>query len=159
MLRSQKWVESLADSFRKAYQQDESIRVFSKYNKENRKDFGLNELLFDISVCKINYLKSPRNKELAYIERAHWLVESEMAKDTRQLLYDFNKLIIGNAENKLFVGPLSRVIIDFLPELSKVAKYCSGNLYFSLIPHPADWENPGSNPRVWKFDGNEFKDL
>ena len=88
-LRSQNWVESLAVSFRKVYNKDVNVRVFSKYHTENRKEFGLNELLYDISVCKINYTESPKHKtKLAYIEKALWLVESEMAKDTRQLVYD-----------------------------------------------------------------------
>lgn len=75
--RSQNWVESLAIAFREAYSEDNSVRVFSKYHKENRKEFGLNELLYDVAVCRINHLESPGNKKrLAYIEKVLCFVES-----------------------------------------------------------------------------------
>ena len=158
--RSINWVESLADTFRKVNQKKDNIRVFSKYHDENRKDFGVNELLYDISVCKINYTESPKNKtKLGYIEKALWLIESEMAKDTRQLVYDFNKLVIGDAENKLFVGPSSEEIEKFIPKLGTIARNCNGFLYLCLIPHPEKWGTGSNKPKVWKFNGEEFINL
>ncbi|MDZ7742227.1 MAG: hypothetical protein U5Q03_10855 [Bacteroidota bacterium] len=138
--RSIHWVESLAEEFRKKYPREKNYRVFSKYHDQN-KDFGLNELLYDISVCKINYIESPKGKKLAYIEKAIWLVESEMAKDTQQLVYDFNKLLIGNSENKLFVGPLTSHNEDILELFNKIAVNCKGDVWLALVPHPGEWEN------------------
>lgn len=37
-----------------------------------------------------------------------------MAKDTRELVYDFNKLVIGDEENKVFVVPMQAKIIKSL---------------------------------------------
>jgi GTP1/Obg family GTP-binding protein len=140
--RSQSWVESLAEAFRKEYKDDKNISVFSKYHTRNRTDFGLNELLYDISVCKINYTESPKHKiKLAYIEKALWLVESEMAKDTRQLVYDFNKLVIGDSKNKLFVGPLSNYNDEILGIFKKIAKNCNGDIWVGFISHPGKWES------------------
>jgi hypothetical protein len=142
-LRAREWVEALANSFREHFKVDENIRVFSKYyeseNGEQRKDFGLNELLFDISVVKINKIESPRHKELTYIEKALWLVESEMAKDTRQLVLDFSKLVIGDVENKLFIGPLTSHDEEIMGIFKKIAVNCRGNVWVVLIPHPGEW--------------------
>jgi hypothetical protein len=156
--RSINWVESLAEQLRISYPDKDNYRVFSKYYSGNQ-DFGLNELLFDISVVKINKTESPRHRELTYIEKALWLVESEMAKDTRQMVHDFNKLVVGNSENKLFVGPLTKKIIEFLPELVKVANHCNGNLFLCLIPHPSAWGNEELKPFIYSFSGDSFINL
>ena len=156
--RSINWVESLAGEFRKVYPRDKDFRVFSKYHDQNR-DFGLNELLYDISVCRVNRITSPRHIELVYIEHAVWLVESEMAKDTRQLVYDFNKMVIGNAENKLFVGPLSEEIEKFIPKPGTIARNCRGLVYLCLIPHPEKWHTGINKPKVWNYNGEEFINL
>lgn len=162
-LRAREWVEALADNFREYYKKADNYRVFSKYysgeNEEQRKDFDLNELLFDISVVKINKTLSPRNIELPYIEKAEWIIESEMAKNTRELVYDFNKLIIGDAENKLFVGPISDEIEKFIPKLGEIARNCRGTVYLSLISHPEMWDKEHSRPKIWKFNGEEFINL
>jgi hypothetical protein len=149
-MRSQVWVETLAETFRDHYSKvDENIRVFSKYFKgkegKQRKDFGLNELLFDISVVKINTIESPRHKELTYIEKALWIVESEMAKDTRQLVLDFSKLVMGDAKNKLFAGPINTYNKEQLEIFKKIALNCRGNFWVALIPHPGDWKESKLN--------------
>jgi len=149
--RSIIWVESLASAFREYYQIKDNYRVFSKYYEdiETRKDFGLNELLYDISVCKINYTESPKHKtKLAYIEKALWLVESEMAKDTRQLVYDFNKLLIGDAENKLFVGPINTYNKEQIEIFKKIALNCKGNVWVAMIPHPGEWKKTNLNDGI-----------
>lgn len=46
--RSQSWVKALAEQFNKRYEGDTDIRIFTKSDYSNRKDFGLNELLYDI---------------------------------------------------------------------------------------------------------------
>lgn len=148
--RSISWVETLASEFRKVYRRENDFRVFSKYHDQN-KDFGMNELLYDISVCKTNYIVSPQRKRLSYIEKALWQVESEMAKDTRQLVYDFNKLVIGDAENKLFIGPLTSHDDEIMEILKKIAMHCRGNVWVVMIPHPGEWESKSISSHLEKM--------
>ncbi len=160
-LRAREWVEALAETFRKYYDElkEPNVRVFSKYSNYNRKDFGLNELLFDISVVKTATIQSPRHKELTYIEKALWIVESEMANDTRQLVLDFSKLVMGDAENKLFVGPLSEEIFNFIPQLCAVARNCNGLVHLCLVPHPEKWEKDETKLKMWFFESNKFIEI
>ncbi len=45
---------------RGAYSGDETVRVFSKGCDVNRKDFGVNELLYDVLVCRVAPLTAAR---------------------------------------------------------------------------------------------------
>ena len=74
--RSRTWVNLLHEQFAEQYRDFPDIKVFSKYHKENRADFGQNELLYDISVCRIGITTSAlRQKELMFINEALWQVE------------------------------------------------------------------------------------
>lgn len=162
--RARNWVKTLGEQFRhffEAYPErdDSDIRVFSKYDPTNRKDFGLNEYLFDILVCMVGKVTSAnQGKELYYIREAIWQVESEFALDTRQALIDFNKLVIGNAPNKLFIGPLVSEdrVQPYLNVIKPAAQVCQGTVYTVLVPHPKDWGNKDPKPiQMWEFsDGN-----
>jgi len=157
-LRSQKWVETLAGEF-KSLTQANCIRTFSKYNDANRTDFGLNELLFDILVCETGTVKSSAHqKELLYIKRAMWVVESEMAKDCRQAVIDFSKLVLADSENKLFIGPQVHDSASFIKVLKEPARYCKGKLFLALIPHPEDWDKT-DHVGVWRFKDFDWKKL
>ncbi|MCD6452983.1 MAG: hypothetical protein J7K77_01685 [Dehalococcoidales bacterium] len=87
--RVRHWVESLADQLRRYYEAwpgkiNPDIRVFSKDYDKNKRDFGLNEYLYDILVCRVGKVTSAKQgKELCYIRKAIWQVESEFALDTR----------------------------------------------------------------------------
>jgi hypothetical protein len=121
---------------------DPAVRVFHKGDAENRADFGLNELLYDVCVCQTAACPSARQgKTLRYVTKALWLVESEFARDSGEAVKDFNKLVIGSAENKLFIGPRVSAQTEsaYLDALLPVAGCCGGNVYVALVPHPADW--------------------
>ena len=143
--RSAEFVECLAGELRNYYQEEDRYRVLSKqYPGENQYEFGLNELLYDILVCKIDHVNAVRktDAELVFIKEGIWAIESEMAKNTREMLYDFNKLLVSSSRSKLFVGPLTSYNDEVLALLSNTAKdsLCNGAFYFTLIPHPDDWE-------------------
>ena len=143
--RSAEFVECLAGELRKYYQEEDRYRVLSKqYSNESHNDFGLNELLYDIFVCKIDHINAVRktDAELVFVKEGIWAIESEMAKNTREMLYDFNKLLVSSSRSKLFVGPLSSYNDETLALLNNTAKksLCNGTFYFTLIPHPDDWE-------------------
>ena len=68
MYRSGNWVKALAEQFREKYDGDSEIRIFSKSDDSNRKDFGLNELLHDVLVCKVGGVESSvHKKKLCFI--------------------------------------------------------------------------------------------
>ena len=50
--RSSDWIDCLGEIFLGHYT-NEDQRVFWKKNYSNRRQFNLNELLFDISVCQV----------------------------------------------------------------------------------------------------------
>lgn len=154
-LRSRKWVESLADQFRSAFPGDDLIRVFSKGHDRNRCDFGINELLYDVLVCRTDKVTScQQGKVLRFIQEALWQVESEFARDSGEALADFNKLVLGSARNKLFIGPHVHNPQAFLNVLIPPAKACSGSVFAALVPHPDSWDQP-TNHKVdlWQFPG------
>ncbi len=151
--RSQNWVEALAEQFQKRYEGDSEIRVFSKTDPSNRKDFGLNELLHDVVVCRVGEVESSvRGKTLLFIKEVLWQIESEFARDSRQALIDFNKLVLGSAHNKLFIGPQVRDNNKLIEVLTPAAKMCSGSVYISLIPHPVKWDDTSNNVKLWSLN-------
>jgi hypothetical protein len=105
MNRSKNWVKALAEQFKKRYEGDTEVRIFTKSDYSNRRDFGLNELLYDILVCRVGEVESSIHKEkLCFIKEVPWQIESEFAHNSRSVLIDFNKLVLGSGENKLFVA-------------------------------------------------------
>lgn len=151
--RSMEWVESLATRFRDAYVSDKSIRVFSRHSDENRKDFGVNELLYDVTVASVGSVESAfHKKKLFFVKESLWQIESEFARDCRQALIDFNKLVLGSAKNKLFIGPHVKDHDAFIKVLIPAAAACSGEVYAAFIPHPDEWDAKSSAPEVFQFD-------
>lgn len=155
--RSQAWLKALAKSFSQAYEPDSEIRVFSKYDPTHRPDFGLNEYLHDILVCRVDSVPSARHrKRLFYIKTALWQVESEFAPDSRQALVDFNKLVLGSAKYKLFIGPQVDDPEGFLKVFLSPAEACIGTVYVALLPHPQDWGKKSDHADVWKLSGKQW---
>ena len=151
--RSKNFVECLAEQLGQLHGKLEHVASMSKHRKGNRERFGMNELLFDVSVFQYDSVRSEHSgKDLSYVTKGLWIVESEMAKNKREALYDFNKLVLGRAENKLFVGPRVRDEKDYLRVLGKAATNCDGRLFVALIPHPSTWpvENE-EGVRVWEW--------
>jgi len=148
--RSRAWVEALADNLRCHYAQDRGIRVLSKHYACHRAEFGLNELLYDVLVCRVATVASAfHHKQLVYVHDVLWQIESEFARDSRQALFDFNKLVLGCAENKLFVGPHVANDEALLEVLLPVACVCTGKVYAALMAHPAEWTQDAAPISVW----------
>jgi|SRR3989338_5374984 len=153
--RSKNFVEELASHFREQYRGRESVFVLSKHFDKYREKFGLNELLFDVLVCDTGVVPSAlENQNLTFVLRAIWQIESEFAQDSREAMYDFNKLVLGSSEHKLFVGPQTADEGKYLQPLSESAKYCDSNTYVALVPHPSAWKKVQPSVRCWKFEGD-----
>ena len=154
MNRSRYWVEALAEQFQKRYEGDSEIRIFTKSDYSNRRDFGLNELLHDILVCIVGEVESSVHKtKLLFIKEVLWQVESEFAHDSRKALVDFNKLVLGSGKNKLFIGSQVKKGTEnsFLSVLRPAAGYCTGDVYVGMIPHPSKWVDIDNDVHLWVF--------
>ena len=154
MNRSLFWVKALAEQFKKRYEGDTDIRIFTKSDYSNRRDFGLNELLYDILVCRVGEVESSlHKKKLYFIKEVLWQIESEFAHNTRSSLIDFNKLVLGSAKNKLFIASTVKkgTETSFLKVLQPAAGYCTGDIYVSMIPHPANWVDTNNDIHLWVF--------
>jgi hypothetical protein len=92
--RSTTFVEAVAAQLRIYYDGDQ-LRVLSRNYPSNKKEFKVNELLFDITVCAIKETSSTKiGIDLFYIMEAIWQIESELEDgDYREALTDFNNLI------------------------------------------------------------------
>src|SRR5687767_9208819 len=76
--RSREWVRCLAGQLKGLYAEEPDVRVFHKGDDANRLEFGLNELLYDICICRTAPCPSARQgKTLRYVTKALWQVESE----------------------------------------------------------------------------------
>jgi hypothetical protein len=155
--RSRNFVESLATECRLFYANASDIVTFSKYHAENRADFGLNELLYDVCVCRTAITESCRKtKTLRYVQSVLLQVESEFARDSREALFDFNKLVLGSAASKVFVGPIVDDCDAFMEVLSGPATSCSGEVYAALVPAPSNW--PSSvEPQFYRFNAGGWQ--
>ncbi len=164
--RSRQFVEQLRLGLAGKYSDLGNIRGFSKHKGGSTLEFGMSELLYDVAVLEYDSTNSGKsNKELFYITRALWLVESELDPNKREALYDFNKLVVGASENLLFVGPVLKSEnehSDYLRVLADAAKYCSGNLFLALIPRPSDWDTATREEVttwVWAGEDNKWVEL
>lgn len=160
--RSARWVDALARELKRLYKGDDgNVRVFWRGRKKDL-DFKLSELLFDIAVCETEKTKSMgQRKKLPFVSRCLWLVESELAEksQSRSIVVDLSKLVMGRSEFKLFVAgvPLdtpsrSHREAKILDMCEKVAGRCSGTLYFCFIPYPSVWQELDADeygPSVW----------
>lgn len=140
----------------------DDVRVFSAYQRGNMDDFGTEHLLYDIQVCKIATTETADRKKdpLTYIQSALWQIETDFSQDITSAIYAFNRLVTGNAENKLFIGAQRSTGRDtYINTLKASAKACSGAVYLALIPHPAQWNEDEHEVTVWQFADDEWNEL
>lgn len=151
--RSCRFVNGVAFGLRARYANDPMVWVLSKYDEQHRHELGMNELLYDVHVVQIDTVTSARQgKRLAYVTNAIWRVESEFSRSTRETIYDFNKLVAGAAEHKLFIGPIRQDVDAVLKVLAVPARHCLGTVTVVFVPPPADWEAPGSTrAQAWPY--------
>ena len=166
--RSRQWVNALAKEFEVRY--DEKLhRVFWQGNPHNRKQFKINELLFDVMVCSVSRVASLKSasKRLEFIDQCHWQVESEFKRsDSRAVVIDMSKLVVGAAENKLFIAAKrhkKQSKLELLRLCARIARRCSGNVYFAFVAHPAEWEDVDKNddkkPKLYEWLAGDWERL
>ena len=161
--RSRKWVDGLAEEFNKKFRKDltqSNDIVFWQGNDGNKAEFGLNELLFDILVCQTEttWSMESKPKPLNFVSEASWIVESEFAENTRHILLDMSKLVLGTASNKLFiVSDRNDENEKLLDRLKPVAKKIDGRLFLAFVPHPRHWSKDCHMcPVLYRWESGKF---
>src|SRR6185369_11046055 len=101
--RAHAFVKEVANQFR-ALLPCTSHRVFSRDFEYPEQEFGYNEFLYDIAVCEVGKITFGNSNRITFAKKAVWLIESEMSNRAADVIADFSKLVIGAAENKLFIG-------------------------------------------------------
>ena len=157
--RSKRFVECLSIRLREACAEYDSVASLSKHHNDDRDKFGMNELLFDVTVVQYGSICSGKSrKKLTFIKKGLWAVESEFARNKREALFDFNKLVLADSENKLFVGPRNSQESDYRRVLGEAARNCAGNVYVALIPHPDQWPEKGAKDIVvWMWKSTDWE--
>jgi hypothetical protein len=153
--RSTYFVYQLALAFHGYHLNNPLIAVFSRKAPWHRSLFGVNEVMFDISVVELSQHVFSRVKPgLPFISKAQWLVESELALRSRNLLHDFSKLVLANSDTLLFIASQFKDRQAQLDMLASVAAYCKCNLYLILVPRPSLWTRKQPNIEAFEFVNN-----
>ena len=146
---------ALAETFQEKYDDTDVHRVFWLGNNDNREQFGINEFLFDVVVCSVSTVESlqRQSNRLDFIDQCHWQVESEFNRsNSREVIVDMSKLVVGSAENKLFIAAHRNFGEEELLKLcAGIARRCSGNVYFAFVAHPDDWDDDPAEPVLYEW--------
>lgn len=153
--RSATWVSALGRQFQVGYPRHHGYRVFWRANRSNRCAFGLNEFLFDVtvcSVCEVPSLQRPPT-QLEYVSHCHWLVESEFTTNTREILVDLSKLVVGAADNKLLVASHRSPEVEraLRSRCEAVAHRSGGRMFLLFIAHPSQWPDADRPPDLYEL--------
>ena len=157
--RERAFAKTLATQLESAYE-GEDVRVFSAYGRGNRPDFGSEQLLFTIEVCRVAAASSAHRKQesFCYIAEALWQIEIELSPDWRQVVFAMNRLCCGAAANKLVIAAQSADGNDiFLETLELGGAGCDGNLFLATIPHPRNWEDEEETLKVWQIADSKWQ--
>ena len=155
--RSQHFVACLAKELERNYEGRAGVFVLSGGFSKHKARFGVNELLYDVLVCEAMEIPSSSGQtRLTAVTKGLVAVESELARDSRQAVIDFNKLVLSSCETKLFVGSQVHDRVSFNKTLETSASHCSGHVHLALIPHPDKWDGLAAEEasvEYWKWDG------
>ncbi len=155
--RERAFVKALAHQLQHEFSGDD-IRVFSRFGRGNLGDFGTEQLLSDICVCRVDGARTGerQSREFLYVAEVLAQVDIELSREWRREVQALNRLIAGSAADKLLVAALpSRGSGETLATLQAPFAAISGAANLALIPHPSDWESTEAAPEVWQLnEGN-----
>lgn len=137
-------------------------RVFAKAQRGNAADFGANQLLHDIAVCRIGAGETAERKseDFHFIAQALWQIEIDFSREWRQTLYAINRLNCGAAAHKLLItSRLARSQSQFLNTLRAPSAAADGALYLAFVPHPADWDEDATSPQMWHIADGDWAEV
>ena len=162
--RSAAWVDALAKEFDRRYR-GKRHRTFwrRKCKDKSETEFGLQEFLFDVMVCSVSETKSLQRqpRPLKFIAECHWQIESEFSRtNTRDIIVDMSKLVVGSAPRQLFTTSHRRSRNEeLLEQCSELAGRCASELYFAFISHPDDWNRDPApkKPTVYRWIAGDWQ--
>lgn len=150
---------------------ERSLRVFykpepdvprSSEDRANYREFHLRELLFDFLIARADKVETDDDLTYAwYITEPIWAIESEFDRLERKGMWDFAKLPVTCAPNRLFIGPPRDR--DGRKTFVGAGRAClttgAKNVYIAAVPHPDDWRYRTAQQRaatlanigVWKL--------
>lgn len=144
--RARHFVLALADALREHEGND--VDALSRYHAGTRARFGTSELLHDITVCRSAQIV---DRTHWYVTEALWQVAAELGARDRDAIHDFNKLVLGSAQHKLFVAAAVDDPEALLRTLEPAAARCTGRVFLALVPPPSQWDAPDGVVRTWQF--------
>ncbi|MYD09630.1 MAG: hypothetical protein F4X02_06265 [Chloroflexi bacterium] len=156
--RERAFVKALAARLRNEYAGDD-IRVFSRFGRGNWREFGAEQLLSDICVCRVDSGRTGgrQSRDFLFVTEALAQAEVELSRDWRREVQALNRLIAGSAAAKLMVTALpARGSAESLETLQAPFAALPGAASLALIPHPADWETTEAAPEAWRLDEGEW---
>ena len=159
--RERAFVKALAANVEAAHTADD-LRVFYPFSRGIAADFGGESLLHDIEVCRVAFGETAARKPqpFAYITSALWQIAIELSHDWRQMVYAFNRLNGGGADNKLLIGAQGGdQLASLIQTLQPVAAAGAGVVYLALIPHPRAWDDDDAAPAAWRMEDGEWRAL
>lgn len=112
----------------------------------------MREFLYDIAVVEIDHTQFPYKKgNVAFVKRAVWQVESEVARNGTEIAKDMSKLCVGAADHKLLVARQTTQTKQqgWLDFIGRVAKGMAGDFFLGLMPTYSS--NCPDEARAW-FD-------
>jgi len=157
--RERAFVKSLATAFEGRYEGEE-FRVFSLYGRGNRADFGGEQLLFDLEVCRVASASSAERKQESFyvVTEALWQIEIDLSQDWRRVVFAMNRLRCGAAGNKLVIAAAPGARQErFLKTLEQPDAVRGEAFYLATIPHPRDWEDDEESLKIWQFGEGEWQ--
>ena len=161
--RSAQWVDALALQFEKNYRLEGRRRVFWRGREARVPHFGVKELLFDITVCSVSTTLSLQRdpQRLEFISDCHWQVESEFSGNTRDVIVDMSKLVLGSAENKLIVAAQrdEEGQRNVLAQCADIAMCCRTNVFFLFVSHPRYWLEDPHPPLLYEWIAGDWQKI
>ncbi len=156
--RERAFVKTLADQLKREFA-GQDIRVFSQFGRGNQRDFGTEQLLSDICVCRVGAGRTGgrRSQEFLYVAEALIQAEIEFSREWPREIQALNRLISGAAPEKLLVAALpSRGSGELLTTLQAPFAAMTGAAGLALIPHFCDWDRTEAAPEVWRLQADKW---
>ena len=163
--RSELWIETLSKHIDAYFENDLEIAVFRKTETNEFFSRGCgnerSEFLYDIQVCEMGKITPPVHKEskpLDYVRKSLIQIESEFAKSTDQTVVDMSKLVCGNADLKVMIGPLtSNGPHNYKKVTRTIARNIKDTLILGFVTHPENWSVNSIKFEIFEWSIDKLK--
>lgn len=156
---SKAFVAGLGRFFRSKFTTDEYETRFKGY--ENGKGVS-GEWLFDTAVVRVKSIVGKNNKLIKYPCKIVVAIESELDPGSKAFADDFSKLLIVDAENKLYVNGVKnktdkeKYIRERMELINSILNSQSdaSNYFICYVDHPSFWKNKDVFVRILEIRKN-----